>query len=297
MTTDSPTDKINALVIFLDVLGIKSKLQRMETAEDFKKIYKELSFVQNQFAKKPDKLEQDYQRSIGKTVQVFSDCVVVSLSLESETANITGTFDPFLAELNYFALCQMTCACNNIFLRGGIAIGDWFYEDKIMISSALLEAYDLERKTSVYPILTISKKAYNFFKTHPHRNFYSNDIEPLKSLFRKYKTKSGEFFYFLDYLGIGYDGSADWYTSDDLNRYKAERDDEKKRAILTKSYMKSQRHYLLRHKTIVVEAIKNNYNDDDVLEKYRWLAKYHNKLVSETEPYFFDTKIKLKEIE
>jgi len=296
MTTDSPSEKISvSLVIFLDVLGFKSRVQRMQTDEDFKKIYDNLYYVQDQFAKKPDKLQKKYEQSIGKTVQVFSDCVVISLSLESETASNSGTFDPFLAELHYFGLCQMSCVCNNIFLRGGIAIGDWFYEDNILISSALLEAYDLEREMSVYPVITMAKEAFSFFKKHPHRNFYAEEIDPIKSLFRRYKTAGGKFFYFLDYLGIGYNGSADWYTYDDLKRYKSERDDDKKHAILRKSYMKNQRCYLLGHKTAVLRALKAN-DDDVVLSKYLWLAKYHNNLVSEIDPYFSDTRIKPKEI-
>ena len=293
------SDKIReSMVIFLDLLGFKSKLRKMQTKEDFKKIYDNLFYVQDQFAKKPDNLTKKYNRSIKKSVRVFSDCVVVSLSLESQTAKHQGTFDPFLAELHYFGLCQMSCVCNGIFLRGGISIGDWFLEDNILISPALLEAFDLERSISVYPIITISKEAFSFFEKHPHRNCYSKDFDPLKSLFRRYKTESGKFFYCLDYLGIGYEGAADWYTNDDLERYRSERNDRTKHTILCESYMKNQKYYLLGHKSSVLKAIKTfKYEKAKVLDKYLWLTKYHNNLVSEVEPYFSEAKIKQKEIE
>lgn len=291
------SDKINSsLVIFLDVLGIKSKLLQIETDEDYKKIYKQLYYLKNEFAKEPDELGRSYEKSIGKTVQVFPDCVVISLSLESETANNSGTFDPFLAELNHFGLCQMTCVCNGIFIRGGIAIGDWYYEDGILISPALLEAYDLERDVSVYPVLTISKEAFHFYNTHPHRNYYSEDSEPIKNLFRRYKTKSGKFYYCLDYLGIGYSGSADWYTNDDLRRYKAERDGEKKHEILCESYMKNKKYYLLGHKEAILKAIRT-HKGQKVLDKYLWLVKYHNNFFKQIEPYFREAKIRNSEIE
>ena len=290
------SDKISvSLVIFLDVLGIKSKLQKMETDEDFKKIYDALYYVQNEFAQKSDEHEKKYEQSIGKTVQVFSDCVVISLSLESKMAGSSGTFDPFLAELHYFGLCQMTCVCNGIFIRGGIAIGDWYYEDNILISPALLEAYDLERKISVYPVLTISKDTFNFFKKHPHRNYYNEDIEPIRHLFRRYKTESGKFYHCLDYLGIGYDGAADWYTRDDLIRYKAERDDEVKHDILCESYKKNQKYYLLGHKKAILKALKT-LKDEKILKKYLWLTKYHNNFFKQIEPYFSDVKIRNNEI-
>jgi len=285
-----------SMVIFLDLLGFKSKLLKMQTKEDFKKIYDDLYYVKDQFAKKPDKLTKEYNQSIGKIVQVFSDCVVVSLSLESQIAEHIGTFDSLLAELHHFGLCQMSCVCNGIFLRGGISIGDWFFEDNILISSALIEAYDLERSISVYPIITISKEAFSFFKKHPHRNYYSKDTDPIKSLFRKYKTKSGKFFYCLDYFGIGYDGAADWYTNDDLERYRSERNEEIKGAILCESYMKNQKYYLLGHKSAILKSIKA-FKDEKVLDKYLWLTKYHNNLVSELGPYFAEAKIKQKEIE
>ena len=190
----------------------------------------------------------------------------------------------------------MSCVCNGIFLRGGISIGDWFCEGNILISSALLEAYDIERAISVYPIITISKEAFSFFNKHPHRDCYGKDIDPIKSLFRKYKTESGKFYYSLDYLRIGYDGAADWYTNDDCIRYRSERNDEKKNTILRESYMKNQKHYLLGHKNAILKSIKE-FKDDNVLSKYLWLTRYHNTLVREIDPYFSETKIKQKEIE
>jgi hypothetical protein len=285
-----------SLVIFLDVLGIKSKLQKMETDEDFKKIYNQINYVKNEFAKESDELGKKYEKSIGKTVQVFSDCVVISLSLESEIADNIGTFDPFLAELHHFGLCQMTCVCNDIFIRGGISIGYWYYENNILISPALLDAYDLEREVSVYPVLTISRDAFNLFKNHPHRNYYSEDIEPIKRLFRKYKATSGRFFYCLDYLGIGYSGAADWYTNDDLRKYRAERNGDKKHEILSESYKKNQKHYLLGHKNAILRAIKT-FKDQKVLNKYLWLVKFHNNFFKQIEPYFRDVKIRDSEIE
>lgn len=293
------SDKMNvSLVIFLDVLGIKAKLQKAETDGDYKPIYKQLAYVKNEFAKESsDKYCKDYEKSIGKTVQVFSDCVVISLSLESETANSRGTFDPFLAELDYFGLCQMTCVCNDIFIRGGIAIGNWYYEDNILISPALLEAYDLERGISFYPVLTISKEAYEFFRTHPHRNYYREDIEPIQPLFRRCKAKNGKFYYCLDYLRIGYGGAADWYSDEDLNRYKAERDDDKKNEILTESYKKNQKHCLKEHKEAILKALRTNKDKDQcILDKYFWLAKYHNSFVDKLEPYFSEAKIRKSKI-
>lgn len=295
--TGFDVDKINiSLVIFLDVMGIKSKLQNVETDDDYKPIYSQLAYVKNEFARESsDEFGTKYEKSIGKTVQVFSDCVVISLSLESETANRSGTFDPFLAELHFFGLCQMTCVCNDIFIRGGIAIGDWYYEDNILISTALLEAYELERDISVFPVLTISKDAFQFFKAHPHRDFYHDSIEPIKHLFRRYKAKNGKFYHCLDYLGIGYDGAADWYTNDDLKRYKAERNEDKKQSILSASYKKNQKYYLLGHKEAILKALRT-HKDQYVLEKYLWLVKYHNNFFDQIEPYFRDVKIRKSEI-
>ncbi len=35
------------------------------------------------------------------------------------------------------------------------------------------------------------------------------------------------------------------------------------------------------HKQAIVEQVKNNYNDDKVIEKYRWVAEYHNSKFSQ----------------
>lgn len=290
------SDKISiSLVVFLDMLGVKARLKSMETDEDFDKIYEDLYYIKNEFAKKSDKHLERYNQSMGKTVQVFSDSVVVSLSLESRAAGTRGTFDPFMAELHYFGLCQMSCVCYGIFLRGGIAIGKWYYENDILISPALLEAYDLERSVTVFPVLTISKDAFDFFRKHPDRESYSRDIDPINLMFRKYKAADGKFYYCLDYLGIGYDGANEWYTNEDLEKYLAERNGEKKHAILRKSYMKNQKYYLLGHKKAILKALTES-KSQKIIDKYLWLAKYHNNFFKQIEPYFAEAKIKNSEI-
>jgi len=289
-----PRRKI-ALVAFLDILGFKSKIQTMETDNDFENVYNELELVQSEFAKKSDKLDNKYRRSIGKKVLVFSDCIVISLNLTSQFARQFGNFDPFLAELHYFGLCQMTCACNGVFLRGGITIGDWFFSNDMLISSALLEAYEIERNIAQFPIISISKNAVNFFRNHPERQNYSHEIDPVNFLFRKYRTETGQYHHFLDYLQIGFDGSADWYTEEDRQRYLSEKNNDKKMRILDRSYSENQKFYLLGHKDALVRAMISN-RDERIKDKFLFLLKYHNNFVRKFGSFYSDAKISKKEV-
>lgn len=275
-----------ALVAFIDILGFRTRLRNIVAQSDLDTIYNQLLTIQNEFEKNPSKTQKEDQDYAAKTVLAFSDCIVISLEMKSKYIKKFGSFDPLLWEIDGIGLRQAICVCNNIFLRGCISIGTWYRDKDIIISPALAEAYDIESKCAIEPIIVISEKTYNFFKTHPHRNWYAPEIDPVDSLFRKYKRDRNTL-YFLDYLRIGFDGAADWHTQQDLESYRAAHDDEEKNRILCASYAETQKDFLHYHKAAVTKGFIES-PADRIRSKYKWLFKYHNQFVSGLSSYFYE---------
>ena len=268
-----------ALVAFIDILGFGSKVKTIKTQTDLEETHKQLTFIQNEFERNPKDEKKEDHKYMGKKVLTFSDCIVISINMKSRDTEMFGNFDPILAQLHMMGLSQAICVCNNIFFRGGISLGTWFHSKDIMISSALVEAYEIDRKIANVPIMVLSEKTYNFFSIHPHRNWYASNTDPVKWLFRKYKKINGNVIYFLDYLGIGFDGSADWHSRKDLEAYRATKDDNKKNEILRGSCAAEQKIFLNCHKEAVIKGFLGSPNDR-IKSKYIWLFKYHNQFIS-----------------
>lgn len=281
-----------SLVAFIDILGMREQVKNIKTEEDLKSVYENLESLQMEFEKNTDGTHRVGHRISGKKVLAFSDCIVISLDFQAPIIKTMGTFDSMLSQLNLIALSQAIFICDKrVFLRGGVDIGPWYSKRDILISPALAKAYDLEREIT-YPVIAVTKLAYNFFKKHPHRNWYAKDIDPTK-IFKKLKKRDGRYTYFLDYLWVGYAASDGWYSEDDLQRYKTEKKDDKKQEILTNSYKMSQKTFLINHKNAVTQGLQSTYSkqNENIKDKYEWLKKYHNRFIAEIEPFFKECKI------
>ena len=76
----------------------------------------DVALVQSEFEHKPtDKLTQESKRSIDKTVLAFSDCLVISVPVQSPLAKLQGDFDVIMSELTSFAWAQGACVLHGIF--------------------------------------------------------------------------------------------------------------------------------------------------------------------------------------
>ena len=285
-----------SLVAFIDILGFKSKLQKMTSQKELEAIYGQLHFIQDEFDKNIDRERRNDHRYSGKEVLAFSDCVVVSIRFNSRDEKYFGSFDSLMGQLHGIGLSQSICVCSDIFLRGGISIGGWFHQRDILISTAMSEAYEHERIKTKYPIIGISNNTYNYFRKHPHRARYTADIDPVEALFFRYRTKDKHLRYGLDYLKIGFDASATWHTKEDLELYKKANDNIVKDNILNDSYNRSQIYYLNQHKMIILRGLRTAGRNKSIRDKYLWLAKYHNRYVSGLDNYFRTAKIMKSEV-
>lgn len=258
---------------FIDILGFGEKVKNAKTIEDIENIRSSVKKIQNEFDfETEDKLTAEVQQLNSTTVLAFSDCVVVNIPLESESTKYSGTFDPVMSELAGFAYAQGNCVQDSLFIRGGLELGWWYQEGHTLISQSMVGAVKREESACV-PVIALCEEIYNYLSGHNHRNFYSEDYDPIRGMFRKYCSDKEEFFY-IDYISICIE-ALDWHRSKkQMSAYRKASPDEKDE-IMASGYRENVDIWLSNHARNI-ESAANLSPNDKVKNKYIWLASYHN---------------------
>jgi hypothetical protein len=190
-------------------------------------------------------------------------------------ADSEGTFDLLMSELTSYAWAQGTCVLRAIFLRGGVDLGFWYRRKDTLISPALVRAYRLEHAACV-PMIAITPDLQTYLSDHPHRNYYSDDFDPIPKTLMQYSSlPNGKTQWFINYLRICLDSVEPTIAGDDRERYQAEDQDGCDR-MRTEAWQNACRHWAMRHREAVLNACASAGDDDHVREKYAWLVDYHN---------------------
>jgi len=144
-------------------------------------------------------------------------------------------------EISYLQLFLCTAG---IFVRGSLSTGYHFENDRIIFSEALINAYDFQANDK-YPRITVDHAMLHRMmeETCPH---YGDKLV-------EYLILAPDERYCLDYLHVltleGYDSFLD--------------------------------ELLEQHKLAIMNAVNKNAGDSGVIEKYRWVAHYHNSKFNE----------------
>lgn len=88
-------------------------------------------------------------------VTQFSDSVIFSLPLSN---------DNYVKMIELLAGYQLKLFCNSIICRGAVAYGKHYVENDFIFSQALIEAYQLESKSAIYPRIILSDNLIEYFK-------------------------------------------------------------------------------------------------------------------------------------
>jgi len=274
------------ITAFLDILGFSERILTAKTDKDVEGIIADIESIQRAFEfKSKDRYVKEAQMGSRKTVLAFSDSVVVNLALESRLTKLQGTFDPVMSELSGMALAQGQCVGSGLFLRGGIDIGWWYRKSTVLASESLVRAYRAEGK-AIVPVIRLTDELYKFVSTHPHRKFYSGDIEPVRTLLREYKgvrpDGSPLSFWYLDYLSVVLQ-SVDWVTSAAQRQNCLTAPRGKRDRIREMGYRANIRNWLRHHARMIKQA-HARAKDAHVKAKYEWLADYHNEIAPKYTP-------------
>ncbi len=262
---------------FIDILGFSAKVTAAETIEDVREIHRLIQIVQDYFDfSNNDELTNEVHELNGKKVLAFSDCVVLNIPLESESTKYSGSFDPIMSELLSLAFAQGMCVHEKLFIRGGLDLGWWYNQGDTLISSGLVNSAKREASANV-PVIALCEEIYNYFKRHPDRKFYSEDIDPVHSMFRFYQDDKTSF-YFLDYIYLCLN-NMDWLPSRSEIAIYQQASHEEKDKMRNTGYQNMVDNWLASHARIIEEAASNVSQTPNIRSKYVWLSQYHNDVV------------------
>jgi hypothetical protein len=279
------------VVAWIDILGFRDELLKAEVDGEagFQKAYRKLLKVRDAFedpsaSDDPEQLLEGHG-AYGRSVFALSDGLIITASLNNAKARgSVSDYDLTISLLGDLILAQADCALDGIFVRGGISIGPFYFEDNTLLSPALVRAYELESKKAVYPIIIISAKDVEELRKKKGYKNYAADYEPSQYDLRSFVSpnqQAGEKFYQLDYLNfvtnldthvLSGSQHAEWNS----DKYSPEEKDHLFSLYKNRNTMNA----MVKHKNALIRAYEGAARAE-VRAKYRWLMEYHNEAVRE----------------
>lgn len=209
-------------VLFLDLLGVRHMATSSEAGEHLGALARAL--------------RGSYRDFLGPASQwpaaVFSDSLVLSAPILAQTEEPAAVF----GLIYQAALLQMSLVEQGLFVRGGLALGDFHIHDNLIFGKALVDAYELESKHALHPRVILDTAA------HASQAGTSDPGSVLLC------DEDGHTF--IDYLGVIFD------RADPVDPP------------------------LLAHRERLVARLAGHRADRRRWEKYRWVAEYHNHVVT-----------------
>lgn len=244
------------IVAFIDILGYKEIVEKAEGDEQkAAEIIKQLQSSINNAVKRNlnSSLSCNEPLDMDPKYRIFSDCICISSDcIAGTSANFRAQFVfHFILNLVYV---QAELLLHNIFIRGGVVVGNHHISDEMIFSAALVKSYNLESKEAIYPRILIDNSVINILRNSGHEADYG--------LLNALIKRDADGLVFLDYL--------EYVNEVDYPEYQTEE-------------------FFSRHKTALGERLVTDL-PAKVKEKYLWAARYHNQKV---EDYFESSKPEL----
>lgn len=170
------------IVAFIDMLGAKKLMERdsdglLNIAHDVYTI--SLGIFKEHFSK----ISEDVNiRIYSDNITFFAKCT----ELKATTA--------FMATAIMSAIIQVEFLIRGIIVRGGIAKGDFFYDNIMVWGNALSKSYTIEDKVAIYPRIVIDKDLFEFI----NKERLTDDM--LNNHVHRFITKFEDEFYFVNFF-------------------------------------------------------------------------------------------------
>lgn len=174
------------------------------------------------------------------------------ISQELPTSSNEAYLDEIVSFLIELLHIQGGMLFNNIIVRGGVTIDLHYSSDRIIFSKGLVTAYELESKQAINPCILVDKwivdKLYESHKKLKNVNLNFRRMESKLNTLLSLLVKQENGDYFLNYLSF-------WKEIDDCDDILA---------------------FFTKHKEIIENGAAENKHKLKVLDKYRWMLRYHN---------------------
>lgn len=284
------------VVAWIDILGFSDELLRATTDDEYRATYRKMLRVHDEFGHPHANAEPEQQhkinREFGREVRVLSDGLIVTATPNAEARRVMPAYDLLIDFLQDIQWAQANCAASGIFLRGGISIGPYHYDDDILLSPALIRAYQLETKRACFPVIIIN--AQDMAQIASLSGAEDHGVPP--QLVRPFKSpaqKRGERFFFIDYLDyLRWPDNHGWFSDADRKAHTRARNSTERNRIFTTSHRKEAARLMRLHKRHLLTAFRATASPR-VKAKYRWLMNYQNRALRGFPAVFNSARIDL----
>lgn len=267
-------------VCFMDMLGCKKLVRESETSQSAFEQVKRIASVFEEEQKKyatnhwcndftfsipKDNFVKDHhiaEENIRVDMNMFSDSIIISYEL-LDSGLFLDWYRQIFQVFNDICRLQFEFAMKGVFLRGGLTFGKVYHNGNICFGPALINSVMLESEYAKYPCIAVDK-----FIVEKNLTDMKSDLEDDYAPGYKNPHKLNEFAQelFLDYLS----------KTDDFNRT----DDVQPVFMLdwfTSRFLQSSSN-ISKIRPAILTELRKNY-DEQVAEKYRWLARYFNRAI------------------
>lgn len=231
----------NAIVTFIDLLGFAGMVDDGMPAEDINKI---LDIVENELLE-----EERGTISVDTKTICVSDCAIRVHPLGDSWAiplQILGS------EAFILGIIQVRLLAEGLPTRGGMTSGNVNMSETRFFGPAYQEAYELERK-ACFPRIVLNEKLINNLNDELLQRAPEDPQETLRELDGTV-SKDDDGVWFVDYLRIQRDACDDYSETVE---------------------------FLIRHRKLISERLQTFAGHPEVLPKYWWMRRYHNRYVNE----------------
>lgn len=170
------------LTLYLDLLGVTDAANSWDEARSSEliKLLLRLAASKSEFELDGESMpDGGFKFKISAEISTFSDHVVSSY-LISKTKNqklIDLQITMFTDQAQRIAASMARDALNiGLLVRGGLTVGKLFHEQGVVFGEAMIDAFQLESRTSIYPRVAVSSAIYDHFDA---RKYLEQDADKI----------------------------------------------------------------------------------------------------------------------
>ena len=252
-----------SIVSFLDILGYR---RIMEDREGSVRLFNAVADIVDDVHGKVGIFSPEGENPASIAYRLFSDNVTVSCGYNPRLRNPAECWENATAialVIHIQAELQMRLLTeHSLLVTGGIALGDYFRNDRFVFGKGLVEAYELQTEAKA-PRTLVDERVVDVYVDSARKAGLPVDANILGRMFMK--DDDGRTYVHYLYAGEFLEGflSGRSLGKDELL--------ERGRALLDK------------HRSGILRAVEENRGDigsnEGIAAKYQWAIKYHNDVV------------------
>ena len=256
----------NSIVVFIDILGFKDRVRDSKTKGKSENLFSEFNdVVLLAFEKLNEEIvSHKSMKDEGFTFMgnkspyvfhIFTDCFIIACPIKEIkfSTEIYGS-DEFYKILSMLPRLQLELVNRDFFIRGAIAVDEFYMDEHVIYGVAGLDAYEAETKLAKYPRIILMESAKNTVEAINEAFMDQGRPKELDMFLEKDKNDDE---IFVNYLETSIRVDYEEWDIEGLEAHK---------------------------KSINDNLIKNKGNEKNY-KKYKWTADYHNNFCKKHDSY------------